>query len=51
MTAGINREIIHCCGCGKNFAISGSIASDCIDAMIRCPYCGRNGPFVKECKR
>ena len=52
MTAGINnRALVHCCDCGKNFTISGGIASDCTDATIRCPYCGKNGALGKECRR
>jgi len=52
MTAGINnRALIYCCDCGKNFGIPNEIASDCTHATIRCPYCGRDGNVVKECRR
>ena len=49
MTAGIDRIIIHCCDCGKNFSIF-DIGDDLISPRIRCPHCGRNGSVVKECR-
>ena len=46
-----DREAIQCCGCGKKFTIPKDTASDLIILNISCPYCGRNGALVKECRR
>lgn len=51
MTAGIERIIVHCCDCGKNFSGFDIAATDLTTSTIKCPHCGRNGREVKECKR
>ena len=49
MTAGIDETIIHCCNCGKNFSIMGTMGSDSSFPTIKCPHCGRNGSIGKGC--
>jgi len=51
ISRGRDRLTIHCCDCKKNFTIPDSIASDLTILNITCPYCGRNGALVKECRR
>jgi len=51
MTTGIDKQIIHCCDCGKNFVVSDIAASDITSSTIRCPYCNKNGTLGKECRR
>jgi len=45
-----DRLTIQCCVCRRRFALP-DIASDLTIVNIICPYCGKNGILVKECRR